>query len=56
VCLGCGTDVTVDSRAPTTTCPKCGRNELVDAFRIEGHRCPRCHQGTMQDGGMGAIS
>jgi DNA-directed RNA polymerase subunit RPC12/RpoP len=45
LCLECGTHVMVDSQAPDTHCVQCGSGNIVDLFRLEGHRCPACKLG-----------
>ena len=45
LCLGCGKELTIDSRAPLEACPGCGSRRLVDTFRLAGRRCPFCKTG-----------
>lgn len=45
LCLGCGADVMVDSRAPIKACPKCYDGEIASTFDLEGRRCPYCKDG-----------
>src|SRR5579859_2457433 len=42
LCLACGAEFMVDSRAPVGACPSCGSAEFADTFRLGGHRCPYC--------------
>ena len=46
LCLACGTEFKVDSRAPRTTCRKCGGADIVHTWELEGRRCPYCKVGT----------
>ncbi len=46
LCLGCGAECMVDSRAPITACPACGVAELANTFQLKGRRCPFCKAGT----------
>lgn len=41
-CLECGSQFNIDSRQPISACPKCGSNELVGTFDLEGKQCPKC--------------
>lgn len=45
LCLSCGEEFMVDSRAPAEKCPKCGALEIVDTVELEGRRCPSCNAG-----------
>jgi predicted Zn-ribbon and HTH transcriptional regulator len=45
LCLGCGAESMVDSRAPIKACPKCDSEEIVDTFALEDKRCPYCKNG-----------
>ena len=45
VCLGCGCEFIVDSRAPTSVCPECHSGDIVDLFDLEGKSCPTCKMG-----------
>jgi DNA-directed RNA polymerase subunit RPC12/RpoP len=45
LCLGCGAEFMVDSRAPVTACPECGAGEIADTYRLGGRRCPYCKAG-----------
>ncbi len=45
LCLGCGADVMVDSRAPIKACPECNIEEIASTFDLEGRRCPYCKDG-----------
>jgi predicted RNA-binding Zn-ribbon protein involved in translation (DUF1610 family) len=46
LCLGCGEEFKVDSRAPVADCPKCGAGEMVRSYKLAGCRCPYCKAGT----------
>jgi predicted Zn-ribbon and HTH transcriptional regulator len=45
LCLDCGTDFLVDSRAPATACPQCASIAIAATFTLEGRRCPSCKAG-----------
>ncbi len=45
LCLGCGEEFKVDSRATSAECPKCGGNRLVTSYLLDGRRCPYCKAG-----------
>jgi DNA-directed RNA polymerase subunit RPC12/RpoP len=45
LCLDCGEEVKVDSRAPSAECPKCSGSQMVGSFHLEGQRCPFCKGG-----------
>lgn len=45
VCLACGEEFKVDSRAPTTECPKCRAADIADSYELGGRRCPYCQTG-----------
>ena len=45
LCLACGEEFNVDSRAPTAECPKCTSDDIADTFRLSGRRCPYCKAG-----------
>ncbi len=44
-CLECGTESKIDSRLDSKVCPKCGSKKVVDTFRLEGVKCPKCKKG-----------
>ena len=57
LCLECGEDFMVDSRAPVGACPKCGSTRLVGTFELAGHPCPYCKEGEFsRDPGYFCIS
>jgi DNA-directed RNA polymerase subunit RPC12/RpoP len=57
LCLACGAEFMVDSRAPTSRCPKCSSESIRDIFELEGCACPYCKGGTFAtDPGFSAIS
>jgi len=45
LCLVCGIEFMVDSRAPVSACPKCGATEIADTFHLGGKSCPYCKAG-----------
>jgi predicted RNA-binding Zn-ribbon protein involved in translation (DUF1610 family) len=45
LCLACGAEFEVDSRAPSAECPGCGSSEITDTYRLGGCRCPYCKAG-----------
>ena len=45
LCLSCGQDFMVDSRAPISACPKCKAHEIENTFQLEERRCPICKAG-----------
>ena len=45
LCLSCGHEFMVDSRAPVSACPKCIASEFVSTCQLEGQRCPFCKVG-----------
>ncbi len=45
VCLACGNEFNVDSRAPKTECPKRGDVDIDDTYGLSGRRCPYCKAG-----------
>ena len=48
LCLSCGEEFLVDSRAPVSACPKCDSTEICDTFELDGKACPFCSKGTFQ--------
>ena len=45
LCLTCGNELMVDSREPTTACPRCGAGEIADTYQLSGKQCPYCKTG-----------
>src|SRR4051812_27249821 len=45
LCLDCGEEFLVDSRAPDQACPKCGAAEIAACYHLGGRRCPYCKAG-----------
>lgn len=45
LCLSCGAEFMVDSRAPVEACEKCGAPDIADTFRLGGKQCPYCKKG-----------
>ena len=57
LCLACGHEFMVDSRTPTTACPKCGADEIETTWELAGKACPYCRTGTFaRDPTFAAIS
>lgn len=57
ICMACGKEFRVDSRAPKTCCPKCKSAETIDTFQLEGRQCPVCKNGRFAaDQGFRCIS
>ena len=46
LCLACGKEFIIDSRAPTTECPECKSKDIADSFRLTGLQCPQCKAGS----------
>lgn len=44
-CLDCGAESKIDSRLDTKNCPDCSSEKVVDSFRLEGVKCPKCKNG-----------
>jgi DNA-directed RNA polymerase subunit RPC12/RpoP len=47
LCLGCGEEFDVDSRAPVNACPKCASTRICDSCELDGKPCPACQSGIM---------
>ena len=45
ICLACGDEFMVDSRAPIVDCTKCGAGQVASTMELEGKRCPACGEG-----------
>jgi hypothetical protein len=45
LCLVCGQEFLVDSRAPVQACSMCGALEIADCWRLDGRQCPYCKAG-----------
>lgn len=45
LCLGCGAEFAVDSRAPVSTCSACGSAEITPTYELAGRPCPHCRAG-----------
>jgi DNA-directed RNA polymerase subunit RPC12/RpoP len=45
ICLACGEEFNVDSRAPVAECPKCMAGDIAECFQLSGKRCPYCKAG-----------
>lgn len=57
LCLSCGKQFNVDSRAPRDSCPKCRGTPITPTWELEGKPCPFCKAGTFaMDPHMRAIS
>ena len=48
LCLACGAEFKVDSRAPIQACPDCGSGEIVDTYHLKGRRCSSCREGVFE--------
>jgi hypothetical protein len=48
LCLNCGEQFQVDSKAPNQRCLACNSSEIADAFALEGRLCPACRRGTFR--------
>ena len=46
ICLACGIEFMVDSRAPLQACPDCKSGDMSDAFQLDGRPCPYCKAGS----------
>jgi predicted Zn-ribbon and HTH transcriptional regulator len=47
LCLACGHEFSVDSREPTSKCPKCRSDQICRTWRLDGKPCPKCKRGTL---------
>ena len=45
LCLNCGTEFPIDSRARTDVCPHCGSQNIARTTSLEGRLCPMCKKG-----------
>jgi DNA-directed RNA polymerase subunit RPC12/RpoP len=45
LCLKCGHEFMIDSRAPITACPNCDASDIADTYHLAGHQCPYCKVG-----------
>lgn len=45
LCLSCGAESLVDSRRPTSSCPSCGSQPLVETYNLDDKPCPYCRAG-----------
>ena len=45
LCLTCGEQFMVDSRAPRSGCPKCASAEVAHTCELGGRQCPSCKKG-----------
>jgi DNA-directed RNA polymerase subunit RPC12/RpoP len=46
LCLDCGSQFRVDSRAPIDACMNCGSKNIANIYVLENRRCPACRKGT----------
>jgi len=44
-CLECGIHSKIDSRLESKVCSECNSANIVDTFRLEGAKCPKCDDG-----------
>ena len=57
LCLSCGHQFKVDSRAPVAACPKCKSRDIESTFMLGDKTCPNCKAGVFaQDPNWYAIS
>lgn len=56
LCVGCGEEQKVDSRAPHDACTRCGEELLVNTWELGGKPCPYCKEGHFGQGERSAIS
>ncbi len=56
LCLGCGVEFAVGSRAPRVDCPARPCERIRATMDLAGARCLRCNAGTCEAGSFGAIS
>lgn len=57
LCLGCGAEFNVDSRAPISRCVVCGAKEIADVCDLRRRRCPFCRAGEFAvDSGFHLVS
>jgi DNA-directed RNA polymerase subunit RPC12/RpoP len=47
LCLKCGDEFVVDSRAPVDHRPACGAADIVDVRGPDGRQCPSCKAGVV---------
>lgn len=45
LCLDCGKEFTIDSRAPIDACPRCSSKQIERTWSLDGCRCPYCATG-----------
>jgi DNA-directed RNA polymerase subunit RPC12/RpoP len=45
LCLRCGEEFNVDSRAPSGGCPRCTTREIAPTYELDGRACPSCDAG-----------
>jgi DNA-directed RNA polymerase subunit RPC12/RpoP len=48
LCLACGGEFKVDSRAPIVKCPSCGASDIAETRHLTGRPCPYCNEGTFK--------
>jgi len=57
LCLSCGQEFMVDSRAPREACPQCHSSNVADTFHLNDRKCPYCAGGVfVRDPDFHAIS
>ena len=57
LCLECGKVSKIDSRLDTKVCSKCRAMNVVDTFKLEGVKCPKCEDGHLvRDNDFSCIS
>ena len=45
LCLLCGKEFMIDSRAPIEACPRCASPRIVDTYDLHDQPCPFCRDG-----------
>ena len=45
LCLACGLEFNIDSRAPSAKCPVCESADITVTYELEGRQCPYCRTG-----------
>ncbi len=57
ICLACGKQFVVDSRAPTSCCIACESTDIAGTDQLHGRRCPSCKTGVFTiDPGFQCVS
>ena len=56
LCMACGAEFDVVSRAPIGACPTCSAPDIADTWTLERKPCPHCKVGHYEDSGQIMIS